>query len=145
MRGMTIAASLVLMSAPALAGPCDDLGQAIAARTKAVIDRITPEFGNVMFTHPAAHEMTLLCGPGDARSLDVAYEGEPDVRFLALASVAGGIFLGSGSVSTRAIGDCILAAGIDPAGEVERESGKAHLECSANVPDHFGSVTISHR
>ena len=92
MSRATIFAAVALLSPPAVAGPCDALGHAIAARTKAAIEEITPEFGNVRFSHSAAHEMTLVCGPGDARSLFVAYEGDPpDVRFLALASVAGGI------------------------------------------------------
>ena len=98
---MTIIAFLVLLSAPAAAGPCDDLGHAIAVRTKAAIERITPEFGNVEFRHSAANEMTLVCGPGDARSLFVTYEGSPDVRFLALASVAGEILLGGPPVSPK--------------------------------------------
>jgi|ERR1700677_112324 hypothetical protein len=145
MRGMTIFTALAVLSAPAVAGPCDALGHAIAARTKAAIERITPEFGNVEFSHSAAHEMTLVCGPGDARSLFVAYEGSPDVRFLALASVAAGILLGGESVSPRAIADCLLAAAIDPSGEFEQESGHVHLDCSANVPDKTGDVTISRR
>jgi hypothetical protein len=133
------------MAPAAIAGPCDALGDAIARRTKAAIEEITPEFGNVRFSHSAAHEMTLVCGPGNARSLFVAYERNPDVRFLALASVAEGILLGGAPVSPRTIGDCILAAAVDPSGEAERETGEAHLECSANAPDETGKVTISHR
>jgi hypothetical protein len=136
---------LLLASAgPAIAGPCDDVGRAIALRTKATIERITPEFGNVMLNHSAAHEMTLFCGPGEARSLFVAYEGKPDARFLALAAVAGGVLLGA-SVGPRPIGECLLVAAIDPAGEAERDAGAAHLDCSANVSDQSGNVTISRR
>jgi hypothetical protein len=147
MRGTTsIAVVLALVTGPALAGPCDSLGHAIATRTKATIEAITPEFGNVKFNHSAAHEMTLMCGPGAARSIFVAYEGKPDARFLALASVAGGILLGGASVSPRAVGDCMLAAMVDPSGVAEREAGLAHLDCSASVPpDENGNVTISHK
>jgi hypothetical protein len=144
MRGtMSIAAVLAFVTGPALAGPCDNLGHAIATRTKATIEAITPEFGNVKFNHSAAHEMTLLCGPGDARSVFVAYEGKADAPFLALASVAGGTLLGGGAISPRAVGDCMLAASVDPTGIAERETGRAHLDCSASVADETGNVTIS--
>jgi hypothetical protein len=133
----------MLFAAPALAGACDDIGQAIAARTRATIEAITPEFGNVKFVHSAAHEMTLLCGPGSP-SLFVAYEGKPDARFLGLAAVAGGVLLG-GQIGARAIGDCLLAAAIDPSGEAQRDSGKSHIECAADVPNESGNVTIQRR
>jgi hypothetical protein len=49
-----IAAVLGLVTGSAHVGPCDNLGHAIATRTKATIEAITPEFGNVKFNHSAA-------------------------------------------------------------------------------------------
>jgi hypothetical protein len=136
----TIAILPALFVDPALAGPCDDVGRAIADRTKATIEAITPVLGNVRFVHSAAYEMTLFCGMG-APALFLAYEGKRDVRFLALAAVSGGVLLG-GQLSVGAIGDCLLAAAIDPFGEAQRDSGQGRLECAADVPNRSGNVTI---
>jgi hypothetical protein len=136
----TFALAAILFAGPSLAGPCDHAAQAIAQRTKATIEAVTPEFGNVKFAHSAAHEMTLFCNPRSP-SLFVAYDGKPDARFLALASVAGGVLL-SAPVGVRAIADCLGAAAVDPSGEAQRDSGPAHIECAADVPNESGYVTI---
>ena len=59
----TFALAAILFAGPSLADPCDHVAQAIAQRTKATIEAVTPEFGNVKFAHSAAHEMTLFCNP----------------------------------------------------------------------------------
>ena len=77
----TFALAAILFAGPSLADPYDHVAQAIAQRTKATIEAVTPEFGNVKFAHSAAHEMTLFCNPRSP-SLFVAYDGKPDARFL---------------------------------------------------------------
>jgi len=145
MRAAILAAALTAVLPGHAKADCAEVGEAIAARANAQILEMTPQMGNIIFSHPAAKEMRLLCGPGPNPALSLTYEGKPDARFLALASVAGGFVAGGPHVSIKAIADCILAAAIDPSGSAEREAGRAHLDCWADVPDSVGVVTIDLR
>jgi hypothetical protein len=139
----TFAAMTVL--SPALArSRCADLGDAIARRTTARVIGVTAEFGNIQFEHPAAHEMTLFCGPSARPELFVAYEGNLDLRFLGLASVGGSVLVGK-PVPMKVVTDCLAAAAIDPAAMAERLTGRARLQWRAYVVDGNGDVTISAR
>lgn len=130
----------VFAAGEARAGACDDLARQVQARTHAAIVEVSPRFGNVQMRHPAAADMTIECTtpPG----LNVGYEGDANVRYVALVSIAGAIVIGA-AVQPSAVANCLLAAAVDPSGQAERDAGRAHLFCMASPESRSGSVEVS--
>jgi hypothetical protein len=127
LRLAALAAIALLGGAPAPAESCGDLGDEISIRTNARIVKIEPTFGNVVFEHPAAARMVLLCGAPPQQIL-FEYKGAPDARFLALVLVAGSMAIGK-RVSAQALADCIKESMIDPSSQGPQKDGGVQIEC----------------
>jgi len=133
---------IVLLPAPAVAAPpCDDLAATLVLATDAKFVRKSETFGNVFLQHPAASEMEVLCGPGDAISVSIARDGSPTADYLRLIITAAA-FVGREKDPHlgKKIVECLKAARAAPNKSLDIETDHLELGCMSFVESGGGNV-----